>query len=63
MVQLSHDEFCKEYFLKWKFNFENNLPRVKQRDNFTADVQLYSTKISFGDRVGADWGNDPAGPP
>jgi len=26
---------------------------------FTADVQLYSTKISFGDRVGADWGKTP----
>jgi len=25
---------------------------------FTAGAQLYSTQISFGDRAGADWGDD-----
>jgi len=29
---------------------------------FIAGVQLYSTKIPFGGRVGADWGQPPDPP-
>ena len=50
-----------EYFIKMEFNFENNL-RVKQQFSPKNDVQLYSTKISFGDREGQTWGRPP-GPP
>ena len=50
----------REYFLKmeilfWKYsNFG-----VKATLSYVADVQLYSAKTSFGDRVGVDRGMTP----
>jgi len=41
-----------------KISFENNL-RVKQHNFRRSCPLLYSTKIPFGDRVGADWGTTP----
>jgi len=42
-----------EYYLKWKFNFENNL-RIKQQ--FSPQMSNY-TQQKF--RTGADYGEDP----
>jgi len=56
MAQLSHDQFWGLLFKNE--NFENNL-RVK---HFSLQMSLYSTKISFGDRVGAKWGRPPGSP-
>jgi len=39
MAQLSHDQFWRSIFKKWKFNFENNL-RVKQQ--FSPQMSNYT---------------------
>ena len=47
----------RAYFLK---NGNLILKIIYEYNNiFTADVQLCSTEFSFGDHVGADWGDDP----
>jgi len=60
MVQLSQDQFG-EYFLKRKFNFENNL-RVKQH-NFHRRCPVILAKNLVWRPCGADWGDNPPGPP
>jgi len=60
MAQLSHDQFFEGVIFK---NGNLIVKIISKLTTFITCVHLYSTKISFGDHVGADWGDDAPCPP